>query len=87
LEINPLVVKGNEVYALDIAAKIDQTAEFECGEKWGNIEFPPPFGRSQTKEESYIASLDAKTGASLKLTVLNAKVLLFNLVFFLKTWN
>lgn len=33
--------------------------------------FPAPFGRDLTKEEAYIAKLDASTGASLKLTVLN----------------
>jgi len=103
LEINPLVVVPNaagtsaDVHFLDLAAKIDQTAEFECGAKWAvarspaalgmtapkaadakvNIdagppmEFPAPFGREMTKEEAYIAELDAKTGASLKLTVLN----------------
>lgn len=101
LEINPLVVIPNadktsaEVHFLDLAAKIDQTAEFECGAKWAiarspaalgmrpssdsktsidagpPLEFPAPFGREMTKEEAYIASLDAKTGASLKLTVLN----------------
>jgi len=71
LEINPLVVSNDKVYILDLAAKIDQTADFECGEKWGPVEYPAPFGRPLTKEEKYIASLDAKTGASLKLTVLN----------------
>lgn len=101
LEINPLVVIPNaektsaQVFFLDLAAKIDQTAEFECGAKWAiarssaalglrpagdekvsvdggpPLEFPAPFGREMTKEEAYIASLDAKTGASLKLTVLN----------------
>ncbi|KMU80934.1 ATP-citrate synthase [Coccidioides immitis RMSCC 3703] len=40
LEINPLVVIPNadktsaEVHFLDLAAKLDQTAEFECGTKW-----------------------------------------------------
>jgi len=93
LEINPLVVIPNkegtsaEVYFLDLAAKLDQTAEFECGVKWAvargpaalgmpivkadkvsidagpPMEFPAPFGRDMSKEESYIAELDAKTGA------------------------
>jgi len=110
LEINPLVVIPNEsktsaqVYFLDLAAKLDQTAEFECGAKWAiarsapalglasiasdkvNIdagppmEFPAPFGRELTPEEAYIASLDAKTGASLKLTVLNATGRIWTLV-------
>ena len=51
--------------------KLDSTAEFESGSKWGNIEFPAPFGRTLTKEEAFIEDLDSKTGASLKLTILN----------------
>lgn len=73
LEINPIVVTGNKVIPLDLAAKLDDTAEFESGKKWGDIEFPPPFGRLLTPEEAYIEELDSKTGASLKLTVLNPK--------------
>lgn len=101
LEINPLVVipRGDhvEVHYLDLAGKIDQTAEFECGPKWAiarsdeslgkkvtaeegkpatvdngpPMEFPAPFGRESTPEEAYIAELDSKTGASLKLTIMN----------------
>ena len=71
LEMNPIVVTKNSVVPLDLAAKLDSTAEFESGAKWGNIEFPAPFGRTLTKEEAYIEELDSKTGASLKLTVLN----------------
>eukprot|EP00922_Rhytidocystis_sp_ex-Travisia-forbesii_P023808 GHVS01034947.1.p1 GENE.GHVS01034947.1~~GHVS01034947.1.p1 ORF type:complete len:1159 (+),score=157.21 GHVS01034947.1:212-3688(+) len=37
------------------------------------LEFPSPFGRVFTAAESYIRELDSKTGASLKLTVLNPK--------------
>ncbi|KAI9869981.1 MAG: glutathione synthetase ATP-binding domain-like protein [Pleopsidium flavum] len=111
LEINPLVVIPNsegtsaEVYFLDLAAKLDQTAEFECGVKWAiarsafalglpgiksdgkvsidvgpPMEFPAPFGRELSKEEAYIAELDAKTGASLKLTVLNPEGRIWTLV-------
>jgi ATP citrate (pro-S)-lyase len=71
LEINPIVVTKDCVVPLDLAAKLDSTAEFESGEKWGNIKFPAPFGRNQTKEEAYVEDLDSKTGASLKLTLLN----------------
>lgn len=35
---------------LDLAAKLDSTAEFVCKEHWGNIEFPPPFGREALPE-------------------------------------
>ncbi|CAI7993728.1 ATP-citrate synthase [Geodia barretti] len=71
LEINPIVVQGDVVHALDLAARLDSTAEFLCKAHWGNLCFPPPFGREAIPEEAYIAELDAKSGASLKLTVLN----------------
>ncbi|KAI1372256.1 hypothetical protein F4677DRAFT_432872 [Hypoxylon crocopeplum] len=112
LEINPLVAIPNadgtsaDVYFLDLAAKLDQTADFECGVKWAiarspanlgitavssagdkvsvdagpPMEFPAPFGRELSKEEAYIAELDAKTGASLKLTVLNPTGRIWTLV-------
>lgn len=80
LEINPLVVTGGQVYILDLAAKLDATAEFVCKQKWGDVTFPPPFGRDATDEEAYIAELDSKSGASLKLTVLNAKGRIWTMV-------
>ncbi|MCI0497419.1 MAG: ATPase [Thermoplasmata archaeon] len=73
LEINPIAIVGKEVVPLDLAAKLDDTAEFQSGAKWGGIDFPSPFGRTLTKEEAYIEELDSKTGASLKLTVLNPR--------------
>ncbi|XP_020206771.1 ATP-citrate synthase alpha chain protein 2 isoform X2 [Cajanus cajan] len=39
--------------------------------RWGNIEFPMPFGRVMSTTESFIHGLDEKTSASLKFTVLN----------------
>jgi ATP citrate (pro-S)-lyase len=71
LEINPLVITGGKVFILDLAAKLDATADFICRAKWGEVEYPPPFGRDAYPEEAYIADLDAKSGASLKLTLLN----------------
>jgi ATP citrate (pro-S)-lyase len=71
LEMNPIVVTKDLVLPLDLAAKLDSTAEFESGKKWGDIEFPAPFGRTLCKEEAYIEDLDSQTGASLKLTILN----------------
>ncbi|KRF80279.1 ATP-citrate synthase isoform X1 [Drosophila virilis] len=71
LEINPLVVTADNLYILDLAAKLDSTADFICRPKWGEIDYPPPFGRDAYPEEAYIADLDAKSGASLKLTILN----------------
>ncbi len=73
LEINPFTIVGNEIVPLDLVARLDDTAYFWNKEKWGNIEFPVPFGRRFTPEEEFIRELDEKTGASLKLTVLNPK--------------
>ena len=80
LEINPLVVNSGKVYILDLAAKLDQTAEFLCKTHWGEVVFPPPFGREALAEEKYIADLDAKSGASLKLTILNEKGRIWTMV-------
>ena len=45
-----------------------------CLIRWGDLEFPLPFGRSMTAAEEYVHDLDSKTGASLKLSILNPKV-------------
>lgn len=71
LEINPLVVTNSAIYILDLAAKLDATADFICRPQWGEIDYPAPFGRDAYPEEAYISDLDAKSGASLKLTILN----------------
>lgn len=73
LEMNPFVVTGNRVVPLDFVAKLDSTADFESAAQWGKIDFPPPCGREFTPEERYIQELDAQSGASLKLTVLNPR--------------
>jgi ATP-citrate lyase beta-subunit len=73
LEINPFAVSGGAIVPLDLVARIDDTAHFECGSKWGDLPFPAPFGRRLSKEEEYIKAMDEKSGASLKLTVLNPK--------------
>jgi len=73
LEINPMTVTKGGFIPLDTVARLDDTAQFVCGNKWGDIEFPAPFGRGLTKEEKFIKELDEKSGASLKLTVLNPK--------------
>ncbi|KKP36716.1 MAG: ATP-citrate lyase subunit B [Candidatus Peregrinibacteria bacterium GW2011_GWF2_33_10] len=70
-EINPFTLVDGKVIPLDCVAKLDNTGVFESGHFWGNIEFPKPFGRTSSKEEQYIENLDANTGASLKLTILN----------------
>ncbi|XP_076039811.1 ATP-citrate synthase [Oratosquilla oratoria] len=80
LEVNPLVITADNIYILDLAAKLDATAEFVCKAKWGDIDYPPPFGRDALSEEAYIADLDSKSGASLKLTILNEKGRIWTMV-------
>jgi len=72
LEFNPITFADGKLVPLDCVAKLDDTAAFQCAEKWGKMDFPKGFGSAATPEEAYIAGLDEKTGASLKLTVLNA---------------
>jgi ATP citrate (pro-S)-lyase len=73
LEMNPVVWLEDKgcVVPLDVAAKVDECAEFLCHERWGDLAFPTAFGRPLAEEEAYIRDLDSKTGASLKLTLLN----------------
>jgi ATP citrate (pro-S)-lyase len=76
LEINPLVFTEDMIIPLDMAAKVDQTAEYipYVSQRWDcddYITFPPPYGATKSKEEEYISEMDSKTGASLKLTLLN----------------
>ncbi len=80
LELNPFTFVNNEPVALDTVAKVDDYASYQCAEKWGNLKFPSPFGLDKTKEEERIDELDERTGASLKLTVLNPEGRIWNLV-------
>ncbi len=73
LEINPFCISGKDIVPLDLVARLDDTGHFESSTKWGDITFPAPFGRKLSKEEEYIKMMDEKSGASLKLTVLNPK--------------
>jgi len=56
-----------------MAAKLDETAIFLTAQKWGEIDYPPPFGRDAYPEEALIRDMDGRTGASLKLTILNER--------------
>ncbi|KAI8848944.1 citrate synthase-like protein [Chytridium lagenaria] len=78
LEINPLVVTESasgetNVYYLDLAAKLDQTADFEAGKKWA-IARQAAYalvGPTPAWGPLWSSPLLSDTGASLKLTVLN----------------
>ncbi|KAI5445779.1 ATP-citrate synthase alpha chain protein 1, variant 2 [Lathyrus oleraceus] len=71
LEMNPFALVDGKPYPLDMRGELDDTAAFKNFKKWGDIEFPLPFGRVMSPTESFIHGLDEKTSASLKFTVLN----------------
>ncbi|KAG6408620.1 hypothetical protein SASPL_131638 [Salvia splendens] len=90
LEMNPFTLVNGEPFPLDMRGELDDTAAFKNFKKWGNIEFPLPFGRVLSPTESFIHSLDEKvnattycvpkTSASLKFTVLNPKGRIWTMV-------
>jgi hypothetical protein len=57
-----------------------RTCTLQNRHRWADLEFPDVFGRRRTKEERFIEELDEKTGASLKLTLLNPEGRIWNLV-------
>ncbi|MCD6379113.1 ATPase [bacterium] len=80
LEFNPITFVDGAIIPLDTVAKLDDYASFQCAEEWKDVTFPKPFGLKGTKEEQYISELDERTGASLKLTVLNPEGRVWTLV-------
>ena len=71
LEINPFTFHRGSIVPLDMVAKLDDAEEYWQKKRWAGLSFPEPFGRSLSKEELFIKDIDSKTGASLKLTILN----------------
>jgi len=80
LELNPFTFVDGAPVALDAVAKVDDYASFQCAEMWGGLKFPNPFGLEKTTEEEKVDELDERTGASLKLTILNPEGRIWNLV-------
>lgn len=75
IEMNPFTLdKEGRPFPLDMRGELDDTAAFKSRKKWGDLDFPLPFGRSMTSAEEYVHEMDEKTGASLKLSILNPKV-------------
>ncbi|KAJ1417202.1 Succinyl-CoA synthetase-like [Sesbania bispinosa] len=60
LEMNPFTLVNEKPYPLDMRGELDDTAAFKNFNKWGNVEFPLPFGRVLSPTESFIHSLDDK---------------------------
>jgi len=81
LEINPFTLEGDRVQLLDLVAKVDDTAAHLVEERWGPLYFPTPFGmKAPGPEEKAIKEMDDKSGASLKLTILNPQGIIWTLV-------
>jgi len=81
LELNPFTIdEHNQIHILDTVAQIDDSAAFRHHTEWKNLTFPRPFGRKSYPEEEYIANLDRDSGASLKLTILNPKGRIWNIL-------
>lgn len=81
LEINPFVMQGSRIELLDMVAKLDDTAGFMMTQEWGDIEFPTSFGMEEKSPEVVaIEEADAKSGASLKLTVLKPEARIWTMV-------
>jgi len=81
LEINPFVLQGNKIELLDMVAKLDDTAGFMMTEEWGDVEYPTSFGMEEKSPEVLaIEEADAKTGASLKLTLLKPEARIWTMV-------
>jgi len=79
LEINPFVMQGNKIELLDMVA--DDTAGFLMVEEWGDVEFPTGFGMEEKSPEVLaVEEADAKTGASLKLTILKPEARIWTMV-------
>jgi len=73
MEINPIVytVDNMIIPLYFLAAKIDETASFISATNWGHLDSLKHFGQKEFPKEVYIWESDAKTSASLKLTILN----------------
>ncbi len=81
LEINPFVMQGNKIELLDMVAKLDDTAGFMMANQWGDIEYPTSFGMEEKSPEVLdIEAADAKSGASLKLTILKPEARIWTMV-------
>ena len=81
LEINPFVMQDSKIELLDMVAKLDDTAGFLMVDEWGEIEYPTGFGmESKSPEVEAIEDADAKTGASLKLTLLKPEARIWTMV-------
>ena len=67
-----------KIFLLDLVAEVDDCASFK--NLWPELTFPHPFGRTVSAEEEHVRLLDQDSGASLKLTLLNPKAKVWNIL-------
>ncbi|KAF7829339.1 ATP-citrate synthase alpha chain protein 1 [Senna tora] len=58
--MNPFSLVNEKPCPLDMRGELDGTAAFMNFKKWGNIEFPMPFGRVMNPTECLIHGLDER---------------------------
>lgn len=78
LEINPLLVRGEEVYLLDAAVLVDSAAQFFISDGWTDADITEATATHEAEER--VSELQKTTPASLKLKVLNPNGSLFFLL-------
>lgn len=79
LEVNPLVVVGNNIFFLDLAIEVDSAGEFFVKNGWTQEDFAKDSRKTKTPEELAVIKLNENSQASLKLDVLNPNGSLFTL--------
>lgn len=82
LEMNPLALDQDGLPAiLDARVELDTYSTFKNAKVWGtDLEFPEPWGREKCAEERTVQAMDDKSGASMKLTVLNPEGRIWTMV-------
>lgn len=73
LEMNPFALDEQGLPAiLDSRVELDSYAAFKNAKLWGaDLELPEPWGRQKCEEERIVQAMDDRSGASMKLSVLN----------------
>ncbi len=80
LEINPLVIKGESFYFLDMAVEVDSEASFFVEGAWSKDDFREGSRKVKTEEEKAIEMLKETTPAALSYQVLNPNGSIFVLL-------
>lgn len=73
LEINPFTFIDDQVYFMDLVARLDDTAHYKNRNLWAitDLEFPQAFGSSTSQAEKQTDELDRNSGSALKFSLIN----------------